>query len=244
MTQTSLALTLAAAVTLTAGAVTALGLPGAGGAAGPPVPAPPASVAPPSASVPRWVWPLAPRPQVLRPFLAPASAWGRGHRGLDLSARPRAPVHAVAGGVVTHAARLAGRGTVTVTHPGGVRSTYEPVEPAVAVRDRVAAGELIGHLEPTPAGHCPVECLHLGAIRQGYVDPLPFLAGGRVRLFPLNGRAAAAAAAVRERAGPAAGPPSRSPSRPVRSAPRAGHRWPSSRRRSRPRRRPPRGRPR
>lgn len=243
MTQTSLALAMAAAVTLTAGAVTALGPPRPGVTVGPPVSATPASAPPPSAAVPRWLWPLAPRPRVTRPFLAPDSPWGRGHRGLDLSARPRAPVHAVAGGVVTHAARLAGRGTVTVTHPGGVRSTYEPVGPAVAVGDRVAAGDLIGHLEPTPAAHCPGGgCLHLGAIRQGYVDPLPFLVGGRVRLFPLPAReaAAGAAASVRERASRGAGPASRSPSRPGRPAPRGVHRWPSSRRRSRPRRRRPR----
>ncbi|MFT4214624.1 MAG: hypothetical protein QM622_07595 [Microbacterium sp.] len=32
-----------------------------------------------------WVWPVSP-PRIVQPFVAPAHAYGPGHRGLDLSA--------------------------------------------------------------------------------------------------------------------------------------------------------------
>lgn len=143
---------------------------------------------------PRWRWPLAPRPDLLRRFVAPLGPYGPGHRGIDLRAGPGSRVLAVADGVVTHAGRVAGRGTVTVLHAGGLSSTYEPVDPRVAVGERVSAGDVVGVLAPggaqAAAGHCgPFECLHLGARRgAGYVDPLLLLLGGRVRLLPLGGQ--------------------------------------------------------
>ncbi|MFL6176142.1 MAG: M23 family metallopeptidase, partial [Ornithinibacter sp.] len=75
----------------------------------------------------RWRWPVRPRPPVVRPFQAPLTIYGAGHRGLDLAVAEGTPVLAVEGGVVTHAGPVAGRGTVTVAHPGGLSSTYEPV---------------------------------------------------------------------------------------------------------------------
>lgn len=143
---------------------------------------------------PRWRWPLAPRPDLLRRFVAPLGPYGPGHRGIDLRAGPGSRVLAVADGVVTHAGRVAARGTVTVRHASGLSSTYEPVDPRVAVGQRVSGGDVVGVLAPewteATAGHCgPLECLHLGARRDsGYVDPLLLLLGGRVRLLPLGGQ--------------------------------------------------------
>jgi murein DD-endopeptidase MepM/ murein hydrolase activator NlpD len=137
-------------------------------------------------SRPRWEWPLSPRPEVVSPFVAPASRWGPGHRGLDLAAQPGQEVRAVAAGVVTHRGRVAGRGTLTVTHPGGVRSTYEPVASTLAKGDTVTRGQPVG-MVGDEAGHCrPSTCLHLGAIRgQDYLDPRPFFGGTRVVLLPV-----------------------------------------------------------
>ncbi len=138
----------------------------------------------------RWQWPTRP-PHVLRPFRAPPSRWGAGHRGLDLVARVGSEVLAVEEGVVTHAGRVAGRGTVTVAHPGGLSSTYEPVRARVMVGAQVEAGAVVGELEPPDdaiaPGHCMMTpCLHLGARRDdGYLDPMLPLVGGRVRLLPL-----------------------------------------------------------
>lgn len=143
----------------------------------------------PGAAAPRWRWPVSPRPTVARPFDAPTSPWGRGHRGLDLAAAPGAPVLAVEAGTVTHAGTVAGRGTVTVLHADGLSSTYEPVAASVALGTRVAAGDVLGVLEDAPVAHCGVgRCLHLGARRPpAYLDPLPLLTGGgRIRLMPLG----------------------------------------------------------
>lgn len=133
----------------------------------------------------RWVWPLQPRPLVLRRFEAPATRYGRGHRGIDLAAKPGDSVLSVDAGVVTHAAALAGRGTITLMHASGLRSTYEPVEATVHVGDVIDRGSPIGVVQPV-LGHCGVaSCLHLGALRgDAYVDPLPLLMA-RVILLPV-----------------------------------------------------------
>ena len=137
----------------------------------------------------RWRWPLRPRPAVLQPFRAPESTYGAGHRGLDLATGDGAPVLAVEGGVVSHAGVVAGRGTVTVSHVGGLSSTYEPVDPVVVEGAVVSAGDVLGTLRVRDGpAHCGGRaCLHLGARRAGaYLDPYPLLAGGRPVLLPLR----------------------------------------------------------
>ena len=173
------------------------------GVAAPPVPASlgssPAAATPrevdiPSPSAPdvnalrrTWEWPLQPKPTVTARFVAPASTWGTGHRGLDLAATQGQRVLAVDDGVVTHVGVIAGRGTVSVTHASGLRSTYEPVDGSVAVGARVGRGAALGVVAGRT--HCGGACLHLGAVRgAGYTDPRPLLAGGRVILLPLGAR--------------------------------------------------------
>jgi murein DD-endopeptidase MepM/ murein hydrolase activator NlpD len=149
--------------------------------------APVPAVAEPSAAVPAapWGWPLAGPPPVTREFEAPAGPFGRGHRGVDLAAGPGAAVLAAGDGVVAFAGMVAGRPVVSIDHPGGLRTTYEPVDPSVAAGQAVARGSPIGTLL---AGHpgCPAAaCLHWG-VRRGetYVDPLGLLRAVRVRLLP------------------------------------------------------------
>lgn len=86
---------------------------------------------------------------------------------------------------------VAGRGTVSVLHPSGLRSTYEPVEASVQVGQAVAQGHPLGTLAAAGSHCAPSACLHLGALRgQEYLDPLVLLRGGRVRLLPLGDPAA------------------------------------------------------
>ncbi len=132
-----------------------------------------------------WSWPLTPRPRVLAAFVPPRSTWGAGHRGIDLAARQGQSVLAVDRGVVSHVGVIAGRGTVSVTHPSGLRSTYEPVRAAVATGVVVAEGAVLGVV--TGRTHCGGSCLHLGALDgRAYVDPRTLLGGGPVVLLPLT----------------------------------------------------------
>lgn len=145
-----------------------------------------------------WVWPLSPPHVVSRPFQPPATAYGAGHRGVDLVGVTGDPVRAAGAGVVSVAEMLAGRGVVVVVHDG-LRTTYEPVTASVAVGESVSAGEVLGHLEAGHAG-CPVAaCLHWGLRRgEAYLDPLSLVGRGRVRLLPLaNHRPPARTAAPR-----------------------------------------------
>lgn len=137
------------------------------------------------------VWPLQPRPQVVRPFDPPDSPWGSGHRGVDLLGNGGQEVHAALAGTVTFAGTLAGRGVVVVDH-GGRRTTYEPVDPVVAAGSVVGTGAVVGHLQ-AGLSHCfPRACLHWGLLRGAeYLDPLSLLGLGPVRLLPVAGAAQA-----------------------------------------------------
>lgn len=139
----------------------------------------------------RWQWPLQPgAPAVTRGFDAPRPDWRRGHRGVDLAGDPGQPVYSAGRGTVVFAGALAGRPVVSVDHPGGLRTSYEPVQAVVRPGQAVDAGSPLGRLV---AGHpgCPaVACLHWGAMwgpaqRADYVDPLGLLAGTPVRLKPV-----------------------------------------------------------
>ena len=124
---------------------------------------------------------------MVRPFTAPLSRYGAGHRGVDLAGRVGQPVLAVDSGTVSHVGVIAGRGTVTVLHASGLRSTYEPVDSSVVVGAVVGRGQPVGTLT-ADASHCaPATCLHLGALKaRTYLDPLELLGGRRVRLLPLR----------------------------------------------------------
>ena len=155
-----------------------------------PAPAPPR---PSGAGIPApgadYAWPLLPPPAVTAVFRKPAFRYGRGHRGADLAGAPGQAVLVAREGVVVFAGRIAGRGVVSVDHPDGLRSTYEPVTAAVVAGARLAGGDPVGTLEPGHTG-CPVAaCLHWGVRRErlDHLDPLVLLRPPRVRLLPWEG---------------------------------------------------------
>jgi murein DD-endopeptidase MepM/ murein hydrolase activator NlpD len=135
-----------------------------------------------------WAWPVG-EPVVVRPFEPPPSPYAAGHRGVDLAAAPGTPVLAAGDGVVVFAGMVAGRPVVSVDHPGGLRTTYEPVDPSVAAGRPVARGSPIGTLRPGHAGCVAAACLHWGARRgETYLDPLFLLQVPQVRLLPVPER--------------------------------------------------------
>lgn len=134
------------------------------------------------ASESRWEWPLAGH-HVTREFDPPESAYGPGHRGVDVAGSPGSTVRAAAAGTVRFAGVVAGKGVVVVDH-GVEQSTYEPVRASVKPGDAVEAGDPLGILMSGHAG-----ALHLGRKRgDAYLDPLELLVGpGRFRLVPPDG---------------------------------------------------------
>ncbi|MDQ8707086.1 M23 family metallopeptidase [Streptomyces sp. LHD-70] len=143
-------------------------------------------------------WPV--RAPVLRGWDPPATPYGPGHRGIDLAAPPGTDVRAAAPGRISYVGRVAGRGVLTIDHPGTgappLRTTYEPVHALVDKGDEVAAGDVIGTVERRASAadaHCPRSCLHWG-LRRGttYLDPLTLLPAslterGPSRLLPVWG---------------------------------------------------------
>jgi murein DD-endopeptidase MepM/ murein hydrolase activator NlpD len=110
---------------------------------------------------------------VVHPFEAPASVYAAGHRGADLTAAPGTAVRAANDGVVSFAGSVAGTLHVTVTHAGGLRTSYSFLA-SVAVRagQTVVRGDVLGASGGTGPDH-DGSVLHLG-LRVGdtYVDPM------------------------------------------------------------------------
>ncbi|GAB2549043.1 M23 family metallopeptidase [Nocardia heshunensis] len=129
-------------------------------------------------------WPLQPRPAVARVFDKPEHDWLPGHRGVDLAGAQGESVLAAGDGIVVFAGTVAGKPVVSIDHPGGLRTTYEPVSAAIPVGRRVIRGTPIGTLQD---GHPPCSpCLHWGARRdREYLDPLGLLRHTPLRLKPL-----------------------------------------------------------
>ncbi|HEY7226093.1 MAG TPA: peptidoglycan DD-metalloendopeptidase family protein [Micromonosporaceae bacterium] len=136
----------------------------------------------------RWGAPLPGTLRIVRAFDPPALPYLPGHRGVDLAGASGEAVLAAGAGTVVFAGMIAGRGVVSVEHPGGLRTTYEPVTATVRAGDAVGLGTRLGSLDPGHPG-CPVAaCLHWG-LRRGmvYLDPLQLLRPLHVRLKPLDG---------------------------------------------------------
>lgn len=111
-------------------------------------------------------------PPVPGPVIAGFAPVGRyaGHWGLDLAVPTGTPVAAVMAGRVTFAGTVAGNLTVTVRHPGGLRTSYSYLEAVdVAAGDRVPAGAAIAR---SGRAH-GAAALHLSLrVGENYVDPL------------------------------------------------------------------------
>ncbi len=139
------------------------------------------------APIPGWGWPLPAPHHVVRGFDPPPQPWLPGHRGVDLAGSPGEPVLAAGSGVVWFAGRVARIPVVSIRHPDGLLTTYQPVRSRLTAGEPVRVGQPIGHLVVL-GSHCtPAACLHWG-LRRGhdYLDPLALLHLNPVRLLPLQ----------------------------------------------------------
>lgn len=126
-------------------------------------------------AAPEWEWPVGPGRSIVRPFIAPPTPYSAGHRGIDIAADPATAVVAPADGVVHFAGVVVDRPVLSLRHPGGLISSFEPVTSELAEGDPVARGSVVGVLGE---GHCDAPCLHLGVRLHGeYVSPLNYLGG-------------------------------------------------------------------
>lgn len=122
-----------------------------------------------------WAWPVPFPHPIVRPYVAPASAYGAGHRGIDISSAAGSVVTAPADGVVYFAGVVVDRPVLSIRHADGLVSSYEPVESELPAGTIVRQGDTIGHLL---SGHCVDACLHFGVRLYGqYVSPLNYLGG-------------------------------------------------------------------
>lgn len=130
----------------------------------------------------RWSWPVDPPRAILRPFLAPATAYGPGHRGIDIRT-PGGVLLAPDDATVRFAGVVVDRPVLSLDHGDGVISSFEPVAASVGRGDRVQRGQPIGRIV---SGHCPDACVHVGVRVDGaYVSPLLFFGGlARAVLLP------------------------------------------------------------
>lgn len=138
-------------------------------------PPPPAASAPADAGLEQWVWPVAPF-RLTRPYVAPAHAYGPGHRGIDLAPAGLPDVRAPAAGVVAFSGSVAGRGIVTIDHGDGLVTTLEPVVSELEPGTSVERGEMVGAIDV--GGHAAAGTVHFGVRLDGeYINPMLLLGG-------------------------------------------------------------------
>jgi hypothetical protein len=122
-----------------------------------------------------WVRPV--DGAVARPFAAPLTSYGAGHRGVDLVAAPGTPVRAASDGVVVFAGSVAGSLHVVIRHSTDVRTGYSFLR-SIAVRtgEGVRRGAVVGAAGGSGPDHEP-GVLHFGLrIKGRYVDPMVLFA--------------------------------------------------------------------
>lgn len=108
----------------------------------------------------------------------PAQNWLAGHRGIDLYAPPATELRAPQAGTLTFAGNVGGKHLVVVTHPGGLRSTFEPARTTLPVGTSVRAGDYFATVSEDNHSHCAaIQCVHWG-LKDGrtYLDPWLLLA--------------------------------------------------------------------
>jgi murein DD-endopeptidase MepM/ murein hydrolase activator NlpD len=121
-----------------------------------------------------WGWPVDPPHTVVRPYVAPATPYSAGHRGVDLEA-PGGTVYAPDDGTVHFAGTVVDRPVLSIRQAGGIITSYEPLTTTLVVGDRVERGQVIGTVL---SGHCASTCLHFGVRVDGaYASPLAWLGG-------------------------------------------------------------------
>lgn len=119
----------------------------------------------------RWRAPVPGSLHVAAPFRAPAHTFGAGHRGVDLTAPIGTRLVAPASGVVAFRGTVVDRPLLTIEHPGGYVTTFEPLTSGLSPGDHVVAGDEIGVV--AVGGHTSAGSVHVGVRLNGaYINPM------------------------------------------------------------------------
>jgi pimeloyl-ACP methyl ester carboxylesterase len=107
---------------------------------------------------------------IARPFDAPESAYGPGHRGIDYQVAPGTRVRASAAGIVEFAGNVAGTLAVTIDHDEGLETTYSDLADIWVGRGaKVDEGTFLGS---SGDAHDGTPGLHFGVkLNDMYIDP-------------------------------------------------------------------------
>ena len=112
---------------------------------------------------------------IIRHFEQPPTPYSAGHRGIDFGVPVGTTVVAAAAGTVAFAGPVGGSVSVSIDHPGGLRTTYSFLSVVLVKKGQVVAqGQPVARSGPGAAGESPN--LHFG-LRSGtdYLDPEPYL---------------------------------------------------------------------
>lgn len=122
-----------------------------------------------------WVWPSTAL-RLVRPFQAPAHAYGAGHRGIDLDAVHSLELRSPAAGSVAFVGPVAGRGILTIDHGDGLVTTLEPIDTDLRPGAMLRAGDAVGTV--ALGGHAAAGVVHFGVRLHGeYINPMLLLGG-------------------------------------------------------------------
>ncbi|MGV8913741.1 MAG: M23 family metallopeptidase [Rhodoglobus sp.] len=143
--------------------------------------------APVSATEAPWDWPVADPHPIIRPYIAPETPYSAGHRGIDIGLSGGNEVRAPLNGIVHFVGIVVDRPVLSLRHPDGFITSFEPVTSTLSRGDAVTRGQVVGEVQ---AGHCVQPCLHFGVrLDDNYVSPLNYLGGiPRAILLPTRNR--------------------------------------------------------
>lgn len=140
-----------------------------------------------------WIPPLEPPMNLVNLYRQPNSDYSAGHRGIDYQVTLGQPVLAPADGQVWFSGKVVNRNLISLMHPDGNLTEFEPVCTDLQKGEPVFLGQEIGQVCGADASyrqHCRnATCLHFSIRQLGeYMSPQVFIGGiNPSRLLAQNG---------------------------------------------------------
>lgn len=115
--------------------------------------------------------------EIQEDYLAPASKYGSGHRGVDFQLAPYSEINSPADGTLVFAGKVVNRNVVTLRTESGLAS-FEPACTNFSIGEQIKQGEPFAfHCQAGPdyEYHCQ-NCVHFSARDEyGYLSPMQLI---------------------------------------------------------------------